>query len=514
MAMSTSTRWAELGKVGDTFAEKLEAILKRLHRQGGPYQTRRQNGTISFALRLPSKGNTQFIQPTKWMDKSTINQFSLGDLTHSLSIQELNATTLGQETLKKLLSKMTESEGIQRFEVIRKIIFFSSTEQLAPILSKAIAPEFYRWYPDGRILFLREVPELNLALASLRIMGAILDLADRDYDYLKRIGSIKMLKDLQSAGIFDSSKHLSIPIAMLLPKLYVFTAGKVTLGFLFLLDEPIHDVRQNYPRSGLEFVRSDASPLFHQAIDASVEDITLNLADKYALIDQIFTSSDIRKFVLQYITHLNRLVRYLLDPSNFMYQQTDKWIGLAHYRAWLSFERLADEVIIMLTDDNAFLKKMALFRIFDQLAGLVTEEKSAQAKIFKQFLLPIGEDDLIADGLRAYDGEVGKHLVQILQSARSELREVVLDSVYIPGMVDKNAATVTLADSTVISVDEYVNSMVREIRNTHHGYYTKRFDKYLAISTGNTPDSLPVLGVLAYLAFLAKPQLFIGRTWN
>jgi hypothetical protein len=514
MAMSTPTRWAELGKIGDTFAEESESLLKRGHRGVGPYQTRRHNGTISFALRLPFGGNTQFIQPSKWMDNSTINQFSLGNITHSMGIQELDKTILGQDTLNDLLRKMTESEGIQRYEVIRKLIFYCSLEQLSHILPKAIAPEFYKWYPKGRILFLSGVPELHEALAALRVMGAAVDIADRDYDHLKRIGNIKMLEDLQSAGIFCSSKHLSIPIAMLLPKLYGFTAGKVLLGFLFLLDEPIPEVRQNYPRSGLEFVRSDATPLFHQAIDARVEDITPDLVDKFALIDHKFTSSDIRKFVSQYITHLNGLASYLLDPSNFKNQQTNKWIGLAHYRAWLSFERITDEVIFMLTDDNAFLRKMSLFRIFDQLAGLVTEENSALAEVFKQFLLPTGKDDLIADGLRAYDGEVGKHLVQNLQSARIELRKIVLDSVYIPGKVDKNASTVTIDDSTVVSADEYVVGMVREIRNTYHGYYTNHFDKFLAISTGNTPDSLPVLGVLAYLAFLAKPKIFIGRTWD
>ncbi len=41
-------------------------------------------------------------------------------------------------------------------------------------------------------------------------------------------------------------------------------------------------------------------------------------------------------------------------------------------------------------------------------------------------------------------------------------------------------------------------------------YYTSGFEKYLAISSGDTPDSLPIVGALAFLALAGRPDLFIN----
>ena len=103
---------------------------------------------------------------------------------------------------------------------------------------------------------------------------------------------------------------------------------------------------------------------------------------------------------------------------------------------------------------------------------------------------------------------------ELLIETREELRRVVLDSIYVPGRCDKDKGVVTLLNSEVVDADDYVVNMVRELRNTYHGYHTSKFDQYLSTSTGNTPDTLPLIGLLAFLALLAKPNLFVERYWN
>ena len=77
----------------------------------------------------------------------------------------------------------------------------------------------------------------------------------------------------------------------------------------------------------------------------------------------------------------------------------------------------------------------------------------------------------------------------MLVTSREELRNVILDSVYVPGRVDKLKQVVTLLNGSTVHSDTYVRNTIRELRNTYHGYYTKWFDEYLVISTGNTPDN-------------------------
>jgi len=71
----------------------------------------------------------------------------------------------------------------------------------------------------------------------------------------------------------------------------------------------------------------------------------------------------------------------------------------------------------------------------------------------------------------------------------------------------------TLKDGRILTPMEYAASLIRELRNTEHAYYTRNFDLILSISSGDTPESLPAFGLLAFLAFVARPDLFILRQW-
>jgi len=377
-----------------------------------------------------------------------------------------------------------------------------------------LAPFFFEKYPQGRLIAVWGDGALHSAFAILRVMGAAIDLADRDFDQLEAIGPFRMLSDAQNAGVFYAGKYLSIPVAMLLPKMYAFAASKVTIGFLFLLGECIPEVREFYPRSGLEFVRSEASGLFRQDLDIDVEDMTPDKIDRFTLLSPTFETEDIRSFIRQYLRNLSLFLRYITDPSHFVSRSTGEWIGLSHYRAWLSFERITDEVVLMLTDDNSYLRKAALFRILDQLSSLATSDQARQASIFRDLALPDPmASDPISEGLALYKGAIGTYLRSLLPAARAALINTAVGSVYVPGIVDKKRQSISLKDGRVLTPREYAASLLRELRNTEHAYYTRNFDSILSISTGDTPESLPAIGVLAYLALLARPDLFLQRRW-
>jgi hypothetical protein len=152
--------------------------------------------------------------------------------------------------------------------------------------------------------------------------------------------------------------------------------------------------------------------------------------------------------------------------------------------------------------------------VYKPLATLAASTQKDQASCFKRFLIPGHQPDIIAEGLKVYGNPVSRDLEKLLLKVRDDLRSSVLESIYMPRRLDKTKGTVTLPHGKMVTTDDYVANMVRELRNTYHGYHTDKFDQYLAISTGNTPDSLPLLGVLAFFALLAKPELFIKNQWN
>jgi hypothetical protein len=216
---------------------------------------------------------------------------------------------------------------------------------------------------------------------------------------------------------------------------------------------------------------------------------------------------------MQYLSKLDLCLKYILDPSNFILRDS-QWAGLKQYNAWLTFERISSEVIYLLTDDSPYLRKSALFRILDQIAGLLSSNHTQQVEVFKELLLPENGTDLIMQGLVGYSGNVAIHLRSLLDDYRKELVDSALKSVYVPGRVDSKEGVVRLSSGKVVPSMSYVSSLVRELRNTYHGYHTNQFDEYLAISSGNTPNSLPAMGVLAFLAMLSKPDMFIRRDWS
>jgi len=503
-------RWAVLGEEGNVYAEGCASMFGTL----GPYRVRRQHGKIAFAAKSAAHCSKPLLRFSEWIgSKDDWSPLDFRGYELPPGMAEINQTYIDPGTLNSLASELDEIEGVSRLERISRFVFYPSLQQLPSVTKQIVFPKFYAWHPAGRIMFLTPTPDLHLAFACLRMAGAARDLPEFDYSRGHDVPSFRMLSDVQNVGVFYSSKYLSIPLDILLPRMYGFVASKVSLGYLFQFETPIEDVREHFPRSGLEFFRSEASNLFRQDLKLSLPDLTPQSTDTFRFIDREFSSSDIRTFVAQYLSHLDGFLAFMIDPANFVDSDTQEWIGLEHYRIWLAFERMADELIFLLTDDQPFLRKMSLFRILDQLSTFATRETSQQAAVFKRLILPGNASDPIMTGLRAYKGSVARHLESELKRIRQQLRDVVLESIYLPDRYDSSRQVVTVIDDEEIKAEDFVRESVRELRNTYHGYHTRGFRKYLEISTGNTPDNLPLLAALAFLALLSTPKLFIGTEW-
>lgn len=503
-------RWVSLGAINDDYAKKSRDFLRRM----GPYSTREISGNICFGLKISAFTDKKMLIRSKWSASTDVS--NLGDLAqffNEQTRQDADRFFISQQKMKEANTILEARQGIQRLERFQRFVFYSSLDQLPVILHQVLLPKFFSWYPKGEWMFVSANRNLNIALAALRVLGGVNELADRSFEQFEALGSFRMMTEAQPGGVFYGNRHLSIPFMLFLPVMYGFVASKVTLSFVFLLDQPLPEIREPHPRSGLEFFRTASSTLFSQHPDGDIDNLTPAEVDTFQLIKQEFKKDEVRYFFNEYLENLNSFITHLIDPANFIGSDGKTWVGLDHYRTWLTFERLADEVIFLLTEDSPYLRKLAAFRILDQVSSLASEKPNSQPSFFRDLLLP-SSDDLIAEGLKRYTGTIGLHLQELLIKIRSELKKTVLESIYVPGRYDPILETVKVSEGPSISANEYVTGVVRELRNTYHGYHTKQFDTYLLINTGETPNSLPLLAVMAYLALLACPQLFITRKWS
>jgi len=490
------TNWAVLGPEGDPFAEKASRILQN----SGAYKCRRQGGTLYFTLNLAVYQNP-LLRFSKWVGRDgPLSLLDFQDYPVGVSLGAIDQVYMDPPAFAKLSAMVERGTGFQYFEAVKHLVLGSAASQLQTTLAGTVAPEFFRRYPQGHILFVSGTDDLQKALSVLRLLGAAGTLPEFDLS-LEGPPPLKLLNSIQGAAVFQPAKLLAAIFAVFLPRLYGFVADKVILGYLFLLDECIPEVREPFPRSGLEFVRAEASLLFRQRGLAAMGQQPV---DTFPLVQQPFAMDEMCAFFEECLKKLTEFLTFVIDPMHFVGDVTRRWSGLGHYQVWLAFARICDELIYMLTDDTSFLRKMALFRILDQLATLATRTLSGQVGRFNDLLLPRAGTDIVAEGLRRYKGKVARHLETLLGQTRAELRTCVLGSIYIPGRYREVDQKVELPGGEVVEAQCYVKDTVRELRNTYHGYHTKNFDKYLAISTGNTPDSLPLLGVLACLALLAS----------
>lgn len=507
--MKIQGKWAIIGSASEPFAIK---TAKNINREG-PYEARIQNGNVEFGLKNANENQNHFIQTTKYYRRTNYKELGEKLLGISRELRDFPGFQLTEEQIQNLKNKALSRESYKGFEALRRLVFYSHLSGLGKTFNSVIAPIFFQKYPKGRILFGYATRNINIALATLRVMGAGLDLFEKDYTSIKTFGSLKMLTNVQTSGVFFPGKYFSIPLAMFVPALYGFTASQAVASFVFLLDNKISEIREYYPVDGLDFFRLEASGLFSQSKSVFLPDFDPSQLDTLALLGEGFELGDIADFLRQFVAKLDRCLSFLFNPANFVSQESRFWIGLRHYQSYLSFDRLADEVLLMVTDNKSYLRKLALFRILDQISSLSARNQTDEVAIFKNLLFPGNSKDIVKLGLQEYKGKIAIYFLEKIDQLRKEMIKTVMDGMYLKERYNKQTRKVRVSDSLALSEEDYVVNTIREMRNTYHGYKTRDFQKYLAINTGGLPDSLPLLGVLAYFALVAKPNLFISTIW-
>jgi hypothetical protein len=508
-----TTRWALLGKEGEEFSEFAADILEKR----SPYQVTRRIGNIYFRTSFEDKVSQKPIevssQITRKVYKNKAN-YRLLVHQHQLYKQYLNVFALSDEQISGIKENLDKHDNFSKFNTLSKYVFYASNNQIESTLSDIILPSFFNWFPDGAVLIATIDASLYTRLTALRALGAIDKLGKRKIKSKDQFINFLALENVQPPGLARPSKYLAIPLSLSLPKPIGFLATRMVDTIIFLFGKHYDDIRGDSPRSGIEFYRSAASLILNE--DKSVVDekgelsLDINTIDTFPLVNKEFSQEAWIAFIRQFIVRLNKFFVYLTDPSNFV-NDDNEWASITQYYTWLSFERLCDETILLITEENQYLRKMALFRILDQLASLGHSDHRRQTAAFSDFLLPSTNPDSIEKSLLLYKGEIAEYLSGELILIREKLLSTIIDSVVFKDMKDSKNMKINLLNGEQLTYAAYTKKIVRAIRNTAHGYSP---DEYLITNKGNLPDKISLLAVIALLAFIAEPKNFLRSTWN
>jgi len=220
------------------------------------------------------------------------------------------------------------------------------------------------------------------------------------------------------------------------------------------------------------------------------------------------------------IPTLDRWIFNLCDVANYTVDNNplSEIDGLSAYEHFMTVERLVARIVDVATSTEVGQAKTVVFEIADLVAQLQERflgPPTAGAR-FKDLFNPDVAIPLFSPALKQIPG-VGQELATQLEQTYSELQKFVITSVWIKGKVTQNGVLVKdskLASENEESFGAFTGNVLRALRNGHHGYFTDQDDKqkrpsrYLALVTGEVPDSLVVLPALWFFAYLVDPRLF------
>lgn len=403
-----------------------------------------------------------------------------------------------------------------------RILSFSNSIQLRPVLEDSVLPAFFERDPDGRVqvFLLKEGVERHFGL-----LRAAYALSHYSLARLRASGQrFASLVEWDAAVPIDYLEAvLSITQASTYPHVQMFHGGPFGLSFSFVLSKPEMIELDVFPRSWLHWTRS-GSEFGIERLDgvAALKDPDSVSAHRVAhrryLAKSPLSPEAFHQLLLWAMDRLSSLLSDLSDPANFEREKSIDFVFALEHN--LSMIRVFRRAIHILGSEEPPGGKLAVFEIADLLEELANAFKQGDKSdsLFKQLFNPEFGRQFCESCLVSLPTEARSFFLRIADDVYSDLEGTVQRSLWLKDSLTAGIARVKSRD-LARDVDEpfgqFVGTLMRALRNTHHGYFShldpgNRPSRYLAMSTGNISDSMSSLALLWALCLLASPQAVTG----
>jgi hypothetical protein len=305
-----------------------------------------------------------------------------------------------------------------------------------------------------------------------------------------------------------------------------FIAGHgIGLKIVFIPAQPFEHTRQFFPADWMDFLRSDTELALESSprpepVNELFEKPQRSIYGKY-----VFTSppsaDSIKELMTWAIRAANALVTKLNDVTNFTVADSPEIIDPVYGQEYShSVMHVLRDAASIIAEDSRYRNKATTFRMADILSAL-SEHGSLKKRPDEFFRNLFGEacNEQIRRILDGTGITALQAFADTTDNIYKNLKKVVMDSVIIPSKRhgDKvSVKTSSLDSERLLDEDEFRGQVLRALRNTQHGYFSRgdssmRPSRFLSLIDGNTPDDFPTLGLAWTVALLAAPAGFIGE---
>ena len=387
--------------------------------------------------------------------------------------------------------------------------FFHARPRDIKRVVQILAPHLIELAEVSDVWFVCQSQLVSKRLALIRILHAAKSFPEMMEQPIDKFGGFQALERLQPTSDLGPSIALNFLLSLFTPFLTGFAGDQIGGSYVYILREQ-KPYSVDFPPRLQDLVRPDTKVLKE---DKSIEELEAMVKKSPA-----FTAAQLQSVFLDFVTEWGRLQSEMLNPLRF-----SDGAGLLDVRRWhLTYSTAArifiDATLAQTEYLSQYSRKLMAFRTLDAISQLLSKHpimlaqqrnrlggRCGEREIFKQLLSKSVSLGKYGPELAKYPAPFGNLFRNQNRTAIGDVYEKVLAGVFVPGARANGGVRVA---GQLIPNDDYVQSFLREVRNTQHGYNIKRFE-VIQVHNGNVPDSLGDLAKFAILAWLRSPDLLL-----
>ena len=307
----------------------------------------------------------------------------------------------------------------------------------------------------------------------------------------------------------------------------IFASNGICLDFIFLFDEPIDTGEQEQGEKIIEDI--DYHSYLRFVTDFGKEHVGIeniqNQPERTVYKKFVFNNKpniqETSKLIEWSINSSSRLIGNLFNLENFTSESDNDYVDPIYaFEYAYTVQHILHDITSILYTWSSYQNKSTLFRIADMLAGLAKlgSLTANEGNFFKELFMPNKIKELSYKNF--YTTELFDVFHTMAHKISNNLYCKIYNSIWVKDRLINNSVLVkdrNLLNENAEEINIFSGNLIRALRNTHHGYFTRadrtgsRPSRYFSISTGELPDDLPSLAFLWLLLLLDSQETFIGN---
>jgi hypothetical protein len=500
-----------------------EALAERFKARGYDTYIDSDNVWIRDPGKVKDGGLPAPFTPPTWLDATTYSDPVNYEAVRLNAASSYGAYDPSNEDAVALLDRVaafqaepTQARGAYKLAVATAL---HRAQGFEAFLRDVVAEAFFKAFPDGRIGLIRMPYAYESRQGAVR--GAYvaaqygLDAVKDDVD-LGVMGKWTMIAPSEALRI-----GLDLATAAMYPAVSYFHAFRPGLAFIFVPGDTIQQEFTAFPSDWLALYgsRADFSHGTNRGsgISGAGSSDAIGVHRRY-LQEPKVSVAQICAWVEWIAECCGDHVRWGTDLTSHLEGGIVDFVTA--YEHALTVDRLLRKAVTANVASQSALRKGATFEIGDILEELARLwRNNPQAEVFKPLFNPSIGPALLDQALAGAPQPWRGLLLDGAKAVYEDLRATIEQSIVVPVKKTSNGVMVLnrqLNTEALESLDVFTANVLRALRNTHHGYLTRRDgqarpSRYLGLVTGALPDTFTYIGVLAGLAYLANPVGLVGR---